>query len=92
MTSKNQRDSVSLNVVIGAAIVVWASTFAYVFGPFVFGYIAMHLATTGIFVMAIRRTDRKYARRTARPALATATSSSIRQPKVERRASPQPAA
>lgn len=89
--STTSQSSKSLNVMVGAAIAVWAVTFSYVYGPFVFGYIAMHAVTTGIFVLAIRRSDRINARQPiAQPALATA-SHAVR-PKADRVARPQPVA
>jgi hypothetical protein len=89
--SSNAQSSKSLTVMVGAAIAVWAGTFAFVYGPFVFGYLAMHAVTTGIFILAIRRSDRINARQPlAQPALATA-SHAVR-PKADRVARPQPVA
>jgi hypothetical protein len=89
--SSTSPSSHSLNIMVGAAIAVWAGTFSLVYGPFVFGYLAMHAVTTGIFILAIRRSDRINARQPmAQPALAHA-SHAVR-PKAERVARPQPVA
>ena len=90
LTSKTQRKPVSLNALVGTAIVVWAGTFAAVYGPFVFGYVAMHAATTGVFLLAVRRCDRRQERVIAEPARAAA--SAVKQPIGERRTRPQPVA
>lgn len=89
LTSKS-RKPVSLNAMVGTAIVIWAGTFASVYGPFVFGYIAMHAATTGVFLLAVRRCDRRDERVIAEPARAAATA--VKQPAGERRTRPQPVA
>lgn len=92
MSSKRRSTTGSLNLMVGAAIVAWASTFAFVHGPFVFGYIAMHGATTGVFLLAIRRSDRVHDSGPAtQPALAK-SSAAIKRPAADRRARPQPVA
>lgn len=91
VTSNIQPKSFSLNTMVGAAIVVWAAAFASVYGPFVFGYIGMHAVTTGIFLLAIRRSDRRHAHAAAEPAM-SAASSRIKKSVTERRTSPQPVA
>ncbi len=47
-----------MRTMISAAIVVWALTFWFVHGPMVFAYLAMHAATTGVFLVAIYYADR----------------------------------
>lgn len=91
MTSNNQRKSVSLNTMVGGAIAVWAVAFASVYGPFVFGYIGMHAVTTGVFLLAVRRADRRHAHAAAAPALSTAAAP-VKKSMTERRTSPQPVA
>jgi hypothetical protein len=92
LSSQRRAKSGSLTLMIGAAIVVWAGLFALVHGPFIFGYIAMHALTTGIFLWAIRRSDRSHgSRRPAEPALATKKAGRKRQA-TERVAHPQPVA
>lgn len=76
---------------LGSAFVTWAGAFAYVYGPFVFGYIAMHAATTGAFLVAIRRSDRQHTEDTARPSLAAA-GATVKQPNSDQIAHAQPAA
>lgn len=49
-----------MHLIIPAAIVVWAILFWFVHGPMVFAYLAMHAATTGIFLTAIYFADRKH--------------------------------
>jgi low temperature requirement protein LtrA len=92
LTSKKQSKPVSLNTMVGAAIVLWAGTFASVYGPFVFGYIAMHAATTGVFLVAVHRSDRRHSRVTVEPARTATTAPAIKQPVAERRTRPQPVA
>ncbi|MEZ6145607.1 MAG: hypothetical protein R3B91_09385 [Planctomycetaceae bacterium] len=55
----------SLRTMVPAAIAVWAATFWFVHGPMVFAYLAMHAATTGVFLAAIYFADR--ARHNAAP-------------------------
>ena len=80
-----------MGYLIGVAIVFWAIVFAAVHGPFVFGYLALHAVTTGVFLLVIRRTDRKHENErpvaTVRPTKAVASSHSN-----DRAARPQPAA
>ena len=90
LSSNNQRKPVSLNALVGTAIVIWVGTFASVYGPFVFGYVAMHAATTGVFLLAVRRCDRREECGTAEPTRAAATA--LKQPVSERRTRPQPVA
>jgi hypothetical protein len=95
VTSNNQPKSVSLNTMVGAAIVVWAGAFASVYGPFVLAYVGMHAITTGIFLLAIRSSDRRHARAAAllQPAMTSSASPAKQQKTVkERRTSAQPAA
>lgn len=47
-----------MRTMITAAIFVWAITFWLVHGPMVFAYLAMHAATTGVFLAAIYYADR----------------------------------
>ena len=47
-----------LRTMLPAAIVLWTATFWFVHGPMVFAYLAMHAATTGVFLIAIYRSDR----------------------------------
>lgn len=91
LTSNIQRKSVSLNTMVGGAIAVWAVAFASVYGPFVFGYLGMHAVTTGVFLLAVRRADRRYALGAAQPAMATAAAP-VKKSVTERRTSPQPVA
>jgi len=91
LNSTNQRQSKTLNLMLGTAFVTWAGTFAYVYGPFVFGYIAMHGVTTGAFLLAIRRSDRQNSTDTARPAL-VAAGATVKQPNSKQVAQAQPAA
>jgi hypothetical protein len=95
VTSNNQSKSVSLNTMVGAAIVVWVAAFASVYGPLVFGYVGMHAVTTGLFLLAIARSDRRHARAAGlQPAMTGAASPVKQQQKSakERRTSAQPAA
>lgn len=48
----------TLRTMIAAAIAIWAATFWFVHGPMVFAYLAMHAATTGVFLTAIYFADR----------------------------------
>jgi len=47
-----------MRTMLPVAIVAWAVTFWFVHGPMVFAYLAMHAATTGVFLIAIYRSDR----------------------------------
>lgn len=78
---------------VGAAIVVWVAAFAAVYGPFVFGYIAMHAVTTGLFLLAIRRADRRHEERAlAEPAMTSNLSPAKQKSVKESRTTPQPVA
>jgi hypothetical protein len=92
VTSTTQPKSVSLNTMVGAAIVLWAAAFASVYGPFVFGYIAMHAVTTGVFLTAIRRADRRHERATPQPAMTNSPSPAKQKSVKEPRTTPQPVA
>jgi low temperature requirement protein LtrA len=92
LTSKKQNRPISLNTMVGAAIVLWAGTFASVYGPFVFGYIAMHAATTGVFLLAVHRSDRRHSRAVVQPVRSTVPAAAVKQPLAERRSRPQPVA
>lgn len=92
MPSKPPRMTGSLNVLVGTAIALWAVTFSFVYGPFVFGYLAMHAATTGVFLLAIHRSDQARAKQLALQPARRAVSVSTSRPKTERIAQTQPAA
>jgi hypothetical protein len=91
VTSSTQ-PKVSLTTMVGAAIVLWAVAFASVYGPFVFGYIAMHAVTTGVFLLAIRRADRRHEGATPQPAVKSSPSPAKQKSVKESRTSPQPVA
>lgn len=90
--SSQTRSPESLNVMVGTAIVLWTATFALVHGPFVFGYLAMHAVSTGLFLLAIRRADRLTESAAAQRRDVTTAGSAIKHRKHDRVASPQPVA
>lgn len=63
MTGDDPTGHFSLRTVVPAAIAVWAAAFWFVYGPMVLAYLLFHAATTGVFLIAIRRADRKRLRR-----------------------------
>jgi len=58
MTEEDTTGFFRMRIMLPVAICVWAVTFWFVHGPMVFAYLAMHAATTGVFLTAIHRADR----------------------------------
>lgn len=57
----------TLRTMIPAGIAVWAATFWFVHGPMVFAYLLLHAATTGVFLTAIKVSDRNRLNRQTLP-------------------------
>ncbi|QDU41310.1 hypothetical protein Mal4_56760 [Maioricimonas rarisocia] len=52
-------DRISLPWLVTAEIIIWAALCCLINGPAVLGYIALHVATTGLFLLLLRHTLRR---------------------------------
>lgn len=52
-------DRISLPWLVTAELVVWAALCCLINGPAVLGYIALHVTTTGLFLLLLRQALRR---------------------------------
>ena len=56
---KSERKPIPLKVLIGGALAIWATVCFFIHGPVIVMYVALQVATAGLFVWEMRRVEKK---------------------------------